>query len=269
MLRSLIEIDDYAMLASNGNVGHVIDFLFDEEYWTLRYLIVETGEFFGGRQVLVSPIAFRHIDWSARRFQLSLSIDEIGESPSFDRNKPVSRLQEREFNLHFRYPYYWEFSGLWGRGAYPGLLAPDIQRGPSAKHLEETDSIHLHSAKEVLGYQVQGIDQAIGNVDDLLVDDDSWTARYLAVDAGDWDSGKRVLLAPHWAKQISWSERKIYVDVTRQSIRDCPEWKLTTAVHRDYEAQLYDFHGRPVYWDSTGRAIAPPLAHHASGRAAL
>ena len=63
MLRSLKELEHYAVSATDGDIGHVADFLLDDERWIVRYLVVETGGFFTGRRVLISPISFRQVDW--------------------------------------------------------------------------------------------------------------------------------------------------------------------------------------------------------------
>lgn len=262
MLRSLKEIEGYMVIASDGDVGCVIDFLFDDEYWTIRYLVVQTGGFFGDRLVLISPISFHRIDWSTRCFQLSLSLVEIRSSPDIDLRSPVSRDREREYCQHFRYPYYWNYSGLWGKGPYPGLLSPDLQRGRPIENLEDTNDVHLQSARAVRGYRVLGHDEPLGHIEDFIVDDESWAARYLAVDTTSWRWERQVLLVPHWATQISWSERTLRVEVTQQAVKDSPEWNPLVAPRRDYEVRLYSHYGKPVYWDASGRAITPPPAHH-------
>jgi hypothetical protein len=66
--------------------------------------------------------------------------------------------------------------------------------------------------------------------------------------------GKSVLIAPHWATRISWKERKVFVDLSRQKIKDSPEWNPETAVNRAYETRLYDYYGRPADWSPGGFA---------------
>ena len=66
MLRSLKDFEGYAVSATDGDIGHVANFLLDDERWIVRYLVVETGGFFSGRRVLISPISFRQVDWSTR-----------------------------------------------------------------------------------------------------------------------------------------------------------------------------------------------------------
>jgi len=73
MLRSLKDLEGYAVNATDGDIGHVADFLLDDERWIVRYLVVETGGFFSGRRVLITPISFRQVDWSTRSFHLALT----------------------------------------------------------------------------------------------------------------------------------------------------------------------------------------------------
>jgi len=94
MLRSLKDLEGYAVNATDGDIGHVADFLLDDERWIVRYLVVETGGFFSGRRVLITPISFRQVDWSTRSFHLALTRDKVKNSPSVDVDKPVSRQQE-------------------------------------------------------------------------------------------------------------------------------------------------------------------------------
>jgi len=102
------------------------------------------------------------------------------------------------------------------------------------------------------GYHFQGSDEAIGRVEDFLIDDATWQVRYLAIDTSSWWFGKKVLIAPHWARRIDWVERKVYLDISRQAIKDSPAWNGTAAINRTYETQLYAHYGHPVFWAAAG-----------------
>ena len=110
------------------------------------------------------------------------------------------------------------------------------------------------SDKEIRGYHIQGSDEAIGHIQDCIVADETWEVRYLVVDASNWWLGKSVLIAPHWATRISWNEMKVFVDLTRQKVKDSPEWNAETAINREYETRLYDYDGRPADWTPGGFA---------------
>lgn len=258
MLRSLKDLERYEVSATDGDVGSVVDFLFDDERWAIRYLIVETGDILGGERGLISPISFREADWSTHRFHLALTMDKVRNSPSVDLDKPVSRQHERDYFRYYGYPSYWE-AEVWGMGLYPGSLQG---AGLDAAQPEQSDQpagdAHLRSAAEVRGYHIQGTDGVIGHVADFIVDDESWGVSYLVVDTSNWLFGKKVLVAPHWASSIRWEERNVVVDVTREAIRNSPEWHPDASINHDYEERLYDYYGRPAPRRIVDIASNPP-----------
>ena len=148
MLRSLKELERYKVSASDGDIGSVENFLFDDERWAVRYLVVDSGGFFDRASVLISPISFGHVDWSARSFHVALTMDKVRNSPTIDADRPVSRQHERDYYGYYGYPYYWGYGGLWGMGFYPGSLASGVWDDPAAEHANDGD-VHLRSADEV------------------------------------------------------------------------------------------------------------------------
>ena len=264
MLRSLNDLERYKVSATDGDIGSVVNFLLDDQRWVVRYLVVETGGLLGGHRVLISPISFRRAEWSTRSIHVALTMEKVKNSPSVDVDKPVSRQHEQDYYRYYGYPYYWGYTGIWGMGAFPGLLgAGRWNEAPVERSQAGSGDVHLRSAREVRGYHVQGSDDAIGRVDDFIVDDETWEVRYLVIDTSPWWFGKKVLIAPHWATRISWSESKVHVDLSKQKIKSSPEWDANAAVNREYETRLYDYYGRPAYWADAGRLEEPQLAHHA------
>jgi sporulation protein YlmC with PRC-barrel domain len=259
MLRSLKTLEHYKVRATDGDLGSVVNFFIDDERWTVRYLVVDTGGFFGGRQVLISPISFRAVDFSSNLFHLALTMDKVKNSPSVDLDKPVSRQHERAYYGYYGYPYYWGYGGLWGAEAYPGALAaPGYDRSGERPGEPDAD-VHLRSARELKGYHVEGTDGAIGHVKDFVLDDESWGIRYMTIETSNWWIGKSVLIAPEWTSRISWLDRKVYVDMTRSAIKNSPQWGIDDPISRAYEEALYRHYGRmPLRRRSdTARATAP------------
>lgn len=265
MLRSLRELERYKVSATDGDIGHVVDFLLDDQHWVVRYLVVETGGFLDGRHVLITPISFRHVDWATKHFHLALTKDKVKNSPNIEVDKPVSRQHELDYHGYYAYPYYWGSSGFWGAGAYPGLLAQETWNDVAVEHSHKSGDAHLRSANELRGYHIHGTDAAIGHAEDFVVDDQTWAIRYLVVDTSNWWMGKKVLIAPHWANRVSWEEKNIFVDMNRQSIKNSPEWGSTASINREYEERLYKHYGYPVYWDDDARRlrVLPPKQHSA------
>ena len=265
MLRSLKDLERYTVGATDGDIGTVEDFLMDDKRWVIRYLVVQTGGslLVDGRRVLISPISFRHAEWSTRRFHLTVTMDKVKNSPSVDVDKPVSRQHELDYFSYYGHPYYWGYGGPWGMGAYPGLLAgPRWDEVPAEPPDKAPGDIHLRSARELRGYHIQSEDEGIGHVEDFIVDEESWEVRYLVVDTSNWWFGKRVLIAPHWASRISWEENRVYLGMSREAIKNSPAWDATDAVNREYETRLYDYYGRPVYWLPGDPPVKPKSGDH-------
>ncbi len=258
MLRSLKDFEGYEVSASDGDIGVVENFLLDDQRWMLRYLVVEAGgeNLVGRRDVLISPLAFRRPEPGSRRFHVALTVDKIKHSPSIETDKPVSRQHEEAYYGYYGYPYYWGGGvGSWATGMYPGMLAGGALPEPRD---EAPGDAHLRSAREIRGYHIQGSDEAIGHLDDFIVDDETWEVRYLVVDTSNWWFGKKVLVAPQWADSVSWEEHEVHVDLRRDQIKNSPEWSASLAITRDYEARLHDHYGRPQYWAAPVHGASPP-----------
>jgi hypothetical protein len=247
MLRNTSSIQNYVLLARDGEIGRCKDFLFDDEKWAVRYMLADTGKWLPGRKVLISPMALGVPDWSTRRFEVELTRHQIENSPPLDIDAPVSREYEKIYDKFFGTPYYWGGDNLWGSHPSPSLLR--AEQNKLATDFEGPEENHLRSIKEVTDYHIQASDDEIGHVEDFVVDDETWTLRYIAVDTRNWLPGRKVLVSPQWATQVDWAERKLWIDLTTDNIKNSPEYDPTAPINRGYERTLYDYYGRPVYWE--------------------
>ncbi len=224
MLRALKELEGYSIEATDGTIGKVVNFLFDDDRWVVRYLVVETGGFLDGRRVLISPISLGEIDWPQRSIKVALTVELVRSSPSIDSNLPVSRQHEAAFIEHYGYGQYWGYSGVWGMGPYPQLLMGGNVPPPTPTPSPKGDP-NLRSVDAVAGYHVEGNDDSIGHIADFLVDDRSWEIIDLVIDTRNWWFGKHVMVAARFANYIDAVGRKLYVKLSRDAIKACPEWK--------------------------------------------
>src|SRR5712691_6617553 len=193
MLRTIKQLHGYQILETDDVMGSVKDFYFDDESWTIRYLVVDLGGLLPGRHVLLSPEAMGQPDWETMSFPVSLTLDQVKGSPDIDTARPVSRQQEIELRRYYAWPLYWPgFAGPAGPIGYwqsPADAAAEeateqetwARRGKTAVQ-ERPEDIHLRSTKEVSGYHIHAIDGSIGHVDDFIVDDENWALRFLVVD---------------------------------------------------------------------------------------
>jgi hypothetical protein len=94
MLRNAKDLKNYTLRAHDGDIGRVRDFYFDGLGWGMRYLVVETGEWLGSRQVLISPEAVSAPRWDEEVFCVNLTKEQVKRSPPTDTMRPVFRHQE-------------------------------------------------------------------------------------------------------------------------------------------------------------------------------
>jgi len=226
MIQSIKQIYGDILGASDGEVGHVKDFYFDDKHWTVRYLVADTGSWLLGRSVLISPHAVGHLPAGGQLLAVNLTRKQIENSPPIELHKPVSRQYEEEFYRYYGWPRYWQGDALWGMnglpnsspvmGPFPGVLT--LRKGSEHKR----GDAHLRSAQTISTYTVQASDEQIGHITDFLVDDHTWEIRHLVLNTGQWLPGKQVLITPEQVERISLEESKVFVNLTKESILQAP-----------------------------------------------
>lgn len=107
-LRSTRDMTDYRIHALDGEIGHVDDFIFDDASWVIRYIIVDTRNWWPGKKVLVSPEWISHISWEKSTVDVDLHRDTIKEAPDYDPYSRISREYETQLFDHYRREAYWQ-----------------------------------------------------------------------------------------------------------------------------------------------------------------
>lgn len=241
-LESLI---DFTIGGTDGEIGKVKEFYFDDKSWTIRYIIVETGSWLSGRKVLLSPKAVMSTEWDQKLFKVNLTMEQIKNSPLIDIDKPVSRQHERD--LYSYYPwggYYWG-GGMGLDLSYPIAMNQAIQN-------ENDDSVddtsngdpNLRSTDNVTGYIIKASDGEIGDVEDFIINEGNWRIDFLLVDTGNWFPGKKVLITPKMIKEINWETSTVIVNATEDSIKNSPEYQPGEELNESYEAKLQNYYDR-------------------------
>lgn len=237
MLQNLKTLYGNQLAASDGDIGRVKDFYFDDKDWVIRYLVADTGSWLQGRLVLLSPHALGSFDQDGKIMQVNLTRKQIEGSPSIESHKPVSRQYESEYYRYYGWPTYWDGGALWGIGGYPMVTPlPTDETEALPKHHHDGDE-HLRSADEVTGYDIQTVDGMIGHVSGFLVDDKSWAIRELAVETGHWYSGKTILISPGSVDRISYAESKVFVNLTKAAIQATAENQIAKAAGNTHETE--------------------------------
>ena len=246
MFRSLKELLGYQLLAKDGHMGKVHNFLFNDEDWNIRYLVVETGPWILGRKVLISLLALGQPVWASETFPVDLTREQVKSSPDVDLAKPVSRQYEERLLQHYRLPMYWSMAAaIPGRPAY---VPPQLFSKQEDQAHKEVD-LHLRSAKELFGYQVNALEGDVGTLTNFILEDEDWNIRYMVVDISSWlGSEKQILVALEWVSNIDVSRKEVLIDLSQDAVKFSPAFDPSLPVNRQYEEVIYDYHGRPKYW---------------------
>lgn len=264
MLRQNKDLQELSIIAIDGVIGDVKDLYFDDQAWAIRYLVVDAGSWLFSRKVLISPINASKPDWVSKLLPVSLTREQVKNSPNIDTDMPVTRQHETDYLDYYNIPYYWGGIGMWGGGEYPFMLLPGYNGNmPATATLEESDRVrasremrqrdnnpHLRSCKAVVGYHIHASDGEIGYVQSMLVDEESWAIRYLVVNTSNWWLGHDVLVSPQWIKHIDWAEQTVTVDMTRETLKLAPTYDPAYPLAREMEMAVYKHYGRAGYWHS-------------------
>jgi uncharacterized protein YrrD len=206
--------------ATDGEIGSIEDFYFDDQTWEVRYVVANTGTWLTGRQVLLPPHAFPDRAFGARTedpdvLSVNLTKKQIEESPSIDEHQPVSRQYEEEYYRYYGWPAYWGGGGIGGIGAFPVVIPPPAVEVVNPDDVEP----HLRSMREVEGYHVKTKDGESGAVRGFMVTVDSWRIERIEVESGHWFSGKTCYILPKHIINISYPESSVFVDLSKEEIQ--------------------------------------------------
>jgi uncharacterized protein YrrD len=237
MLRNIKDLHGFRIAAKDGDIGMIKDFYFDDETWTVRYLIVKTGPWFS-REVLISAATVTDHSWEDSTFSVGITREQVRDSPDIDTDKPISRQQEAELANYYPWQSYWGTGfyrgGVWGIIEPTPLIDPKLIRDIDETEISHEDR-HLRSSKEVTGYHIHAENGDIGHVTNFVFDDQTWQIAYLVVDTHNWIGGKKVLVAVKHVKEVEWENSKVVVDLTIDAL------KTSEAVDKwEYAIPKYD-----------------------------
>ncbi|MHB8580839.1 MAG: PRC-barrel domain-containing protein [Ignavibacteriaceae bacterium] len=249
MYRSINDLVGYTISAKDGELGKVNEFYFDDVTWSIRYLVVETGNWLSERKVLIPHAALGITDWKSRTFKVGITMEQVRNSPDIETEKTVSRQHEIELFKHYALPVYWGdgfYAGPIGMVPFTPIVDKETMKKDDDSSQQEQDDLHLRSTREVKGYHIHAKDGEIGHLEDYIVDDEKWYICFLIVDTHNWLPGKKVLIMPRWIKRIDCDESKVYVNLSQESIKNSPVFDFSIPVDKDYEKDLSNYYGEQI-----------------------
>jgi len=238
-LRKITDLKGYNFKARDGDIGTLKGCYFDDNSWLVRYLVVRTGSWLLGRDVLLVPSVILGVDQDRKLIDVDLTCKQIESCPPVNTKLPVSRHYENEYYKYYGWEPYWV-------GELFFESPPHAAQRIEAKPPEKPQNPHLRSSDEVIGYQIEAQNGEPGHVAGLILDDEDWRIRYLIMDTKSWLPGKKVLISTPWAKTVIWAEQKIQLDVTCEQIESAPDYDPSKTISRDEEIRLYKHYGKTL-----------------------
>lgn len=228
----------FSLKALDGEIGRVHDFYFDDASWTIRYLVVKTGNWFSGRMVLIPSTELGIPDWDRHNFSVDLTCTQVKESPDIDTEKPVYRQQEIILHDYYQWLPYWKV----GVGGNVGMVSAS-ERTPHVNDEHAAGAVHagnphLRSARHVRGYYLHAKDGNIGHVEDYIVEGSGWKIDYILADTRNVFPGKKVLLKVSEIKSVEWLDYSVHISKTKEDVRS----------REEYNPAKMEFETKSAYW---------------------
>jgi len=238
-LRKLKNLSGYQLKARDGEIGKLKQIYFDDRRWVIRYLVVKTGSWLLGQDVLIIPSMIDSVVEEDQQIAVNLSSDQVRQSPPINTELPVSRHYEQEYFRYYGWQPYWSADPMF----VPTPIITPLGEGELPKQPEHP---HLRSSDEVKGYHLHSQDGKIGHVEDFILDGQDWNIRFLEIDTGHWLPGKKVLLSPSWLREVDFTLNEITVDLPSERIKTAPEYDPDKIISRDYQLALYKHYRKAI-----------------------
>jgi hypothetical protein len=211
MTHRLEDLTGASLVATDGEIGKVLNFLFDDHSWRIRYLIVDVRHWLPRPDVVIAVSAIELPDWERRVFSTRLTKEQVRHSPNVDSTRPVSRQQEVAMSEHYGWPGYWDDCRDLD---FPLLSSPVGREFP----VHGNEDPHLRSAEAIIGYEVWTKDEEMGRLADFIVDDAPWHIGYLDVKRGDSPNNGSTLIPTPCVESVSWADHRVNVKQARSSV---------------------------------------------------
>jgi uncharacterized protein YrrD len=206
----------YSLSAKDGEIGNVTDVYFDDSNWNVRYFVVETGSWLFKRKVLISAFAIEGtIETENELLPVSLTKDQVKDSPDIDIDMPVSLQQESSLFKHYSWPSFGRAGTGWPTTGMVKATSALINKA----ELENDFDPHLRSFKHVSQYEVHNEAGRIGLVKDLIIDHSNWSIPFLLIDDVLTSDKERVVIAITDIISIDWDTFQVNVSLTHDDIK--------------------------------------------------
>lgn len=222
MLHYTSKLKTYNIEATDGEMGKIKDLYFDDNKWQIRYAVVDTRKWLPGRKVLLSPASFVMVNEVSENVEIEYDKEKVRNSPPVREDTILTRDVEDSLVDYYGWGKYWAGEVLWSAEKIPLASFKDVrsEKEPIAydNTQEEMNTLDLRSVEEAIELKVHGSDGKIGEVVDLIYDDEYWKIQYLVVRSTHFIEPKYHVYTIEDINSIDWLERGIYVNDTVETL---------------------------------------------------
>jgi uncharacterized protein YrrD len=235
MLRSLQSLLGYCVEVRDGHIGAITDFIFEEQSWLVRFIVLKTGMWKTHHNFAI-PVACvtGHADWNERKVPISLSMDEVEALSGY-------RVSEKE---------------PWAIEIDSSVTAQGEEQSESHPEAAESGSLLMHgpqllrSYRMLLGLHVMAQGENVGIMSDLIIRDERWAIQSAVVRLRRrYFFATEVLVPVEKIRTIRWGDRIVGCVGDRVVIESYPEFRSADPINQEQELRLYDYYGRPRPWE--------------------
>lgn len=247
MLRSIKDMTGYTLLTRDGDIGACADFLFDDQSWTIQYMVANTGGWLSNRKVLLSPKSLSDPPLEDRRVHVERTKEQIEAAPPLASDAPVSKQYQLTWTKYHGLTPYWHDLGP--------LSAPLAANAMATMQESANHDEHLRSANEVCGYDVEANSielkgQILGKIDDFVFSDADWKIAFVVVETDpSWFSSEKILIGRDFMATVGWAEKTIYAELSKEKLDRCPVYDPRAPIEPQLELACYDLTGMPKTQD--------------------
>ncbi|MFH0925923.1 MAG: PRC-barrel domain-containing protein [bacterium] len=197
MLKGVKDFVGYTVYARDGDIGRINQFYFDDRKWIVRYLLINTGSWLSGREVMISPVALNQPDLLEKSFFTSLTRKKLKRFPHILENKIISHQEEVKLVKRYEWPKYWEDDEKLEVGREQASMMKifnDSGNNLLDNRNDNKKGYLLWSTNKPIYYPILGNGGEFGSVQDFVIDTETWVIRYLVLDQKNQIIEKNVLV---------------------------------------------------------------------------
>jgi hypothetical protein len=237
MLASLTELRGYYVRGRDGEIGRIDDLCFREDEWIVRYLVVDMEDL--DREALLLTAYLGQCDRATHTVWADITRTQVESTPPFDRAGPLTRRDEQELHDLYGWPAYWweqeeqitPIGGLWD----------EPSPAPEEGEKEELEGPELQYVGDLMGiYGVQSEEGEVGILQDVIVDDGSWSIPYIVINLE--SSGQHTLLASDFIQMIDLEAHRIHVSLPRDVILRGPVLASEEPITPELQQSLREYY---------------------------